>query len=176
MTRLVAPLGFLVGLAALFFVMQSLGGSSASTNSQPSGPDLIKQYQVNEIAPIPATVTDKDNKKVDLPSLFTQPTLLTFWSVQCGECETGLPVLDDFAKSQSKIAVIIVDTKDLPKDAQAKLDSLKVSLKTYYDADGSAFQEWEATMPSSYYIAGGKISYFFPGRVSNDILQALLLI
>ena len=174
--RLVAPVGFLVALAALFFVLQTLNNPPTSSIATTASPDILKQFEIKPVAPIAATVTDKNNQKVDLISLLTKPTLLTFWSVGCGECETGLPLLDTFAKSQSKIAIVIVDTKDSPKDAQAKLDSLKVSLTTYYDPDGSAYQNWEATMPSSYYVAAGQIKYFFNGRVANDHLQALLTI
>ncbi|MEK7202550.1 MAG: TlpA disulfide reductase family protein [Patescibacteria group bacterium] len=173
--RLVAPIGFLIGLVALAFVMQTLGNSSP-TNKPLVGPELLKQFEIVEIAPPAATVTDEDSKKVDLSTLFFKPTLVTFWSVNCGECDTGLPVLDNFAKSQSQVAVILIDTKDEPKDAEEKLTSLNVTTGTYYDTDGSTFQSWEATMPASYFVINGKIKYYFPGRVSQEHLDALLTV
>lgn len=175
LSRLAIPLGFLIGLAALGFVMQTLGNSSADTTIS-AAPDILKQFAIVEIAPPATTVTDRDNKKIDLVSLLTKPTLVTFWSVGCGECETGLPILDKFAKSQSTIAIILVDTKDDPADAEDKLKTLNVATTTFYDRDGLAFQNWEATMPASYFVAGGKLKYFFPGRVSNEHLQALLTV
>lgn len=173
--RLVAPLVFIIALIALAFVMQTLG-STPSDNKTLTGPELLKQFEIVEITPPAAAITDKDNKKLDLPALFAQPTLVTFWSVNCGECDYGLPVLDNFAKSQTQTAVILIDTKDAPEDAEAKLASLKVTAVTYYDTDGSTFQNWEATMPASYFIVNGKIKYYFPGRVSQEHLDALLTV
>ncbi|MEK7171261.1 MAG: TlpA disulfide reductase family protein [Patescibacteria group bacterium] len=175
LNRLVAPLGFLIGLVALAYVMQTLGNSSP-TNKPLAGPELLKQFEIVEIVPPTAIVNDKDGKKIDLTTLFAKPTLLTFWSVNCGECDTGLPVLDNFANNQSQIAVIMIDTKDEPKDADAKLKLLDVTLGTYFDLDGSAFQNWEATMPASYFVINGKIKYYFPGRVSQEHLDALLTV
>lgn len=174
LNRLVFPLGFIVALAALAFVAQSLGNSTPAEGEPLSAPELLKQYEiVADLLPV-ANLTDEDGKKVDLPSLLTKPTLLTFWSVNCGECDTGLPVLDSFAKSQSQIAIVLVNTKDEPKDVEEKLGSLNVTLGTYYDLDGSAQQSWGATMPASYFAINGEIKYFFPGRVSDEHLQALL--
>lgn len=174
--RLVAPLVFIIGLAALAFIMQTLGNTTSVSNKSLTGPELLKQFEIVEIVPPAAIVSDKDSKKFDLSTLFTKPTLITFWSVNCGECDNGLPVLDNFAKSQSQIAVILIDTKDAPEDAEAKLTSLKVTTDTYYDTDGSTFQNWEATMPASYFVINGKIKYYFPGRVSQDHLDALLAV
>ena len=176
-SRLVAPIGFIVALLALAFVMQTLGNSSSSSDKPLTGPELLKQYEVVEVTPPTANLTDKDNKKVDLTLKLTKPTLITFWSINCGECETGLPLLDNFSKSQSQISVILIDTKDEPKDAESKLQSLKVTLGTFYDFDGSAVQGWEAsTMPASYFVINGKVKYFFPGRVSQEHLDALLTV
>lgn len=175
LNRLVAPLVFIIALVALAFVMQTLG-SSPSDNKTLTDPELLKQFEIVEIVPPPASLTDKDNKKLDLPTLFTKPTLITFWSVNCGECDNGLPVLDNFAKSQNQVVVILIDTKDAPEDAEAKLVSLNVTTGTYYDTDGSAFQNWEATMPASYFVINGKIKYYFPGRVSQEHLDALLTV
>lgn len=173
--RFVAPLGFLVALVALAFVMQTLGNSTPA-NKALTGPELLKQFEIVEITPPEADLTDKDNKRADLKSLFIKPTLITFWSVNCGECDTGLPVLDNFAASQNRVAVILIDNKDEPKDADEKLKELKVTTGTYYDRDGSTFQNWEATMPASYFIINGKLKYFFPGRVSKEHLDALLTV
>ena len=171
LNRLVIPLVFIVALAALAFVMQTLG--NPSSNKPLTGPEPLKQYEIVEIDLPVAELTDKDGKKIDLPSVFAKPTLLTFWSVNCGECETGLPVLDNFAKNQDRVAVVLISVKDEPKDAQETLKSLKVTLKTSYDIDGTTFQFWEATMPASYFVINGKIKSFFPGRVSQEHLDAL---
>lgn len=176
LNRLVAPLGFLIGLVALAFVMQTLGNTTSVSNKSLTGPELLKQFEIVEIVPPAASVSDKDRKKIELSTLFTKPTLLTFWSVNCGECDTGLPVLDNFSKSQSQVAVILIDTKDEPKDAEEKLKALGVTIATFYDADGSVFQNWEATMPASYFVINGKIKYYFPGRVSQEHLDALLTV
>lgn len=174
--RLVIPLGFLIGLASLFFVLQTLNDPATTLTKKLTGPDLLKQYSIKPISPIAATVSDQKDQKSELIKLFSKPTLLTFWSVGCGECEVGLPVLDTFSKSQSSMAMVLVNVKDDHLQAQAKLDSLKIGLVTYYDSDGSAFQNYEATMPSSYYVANSQIIFFFPGRVSEEILQALLTV
>ena len=176
LNRLVVPLVFIIALAALTFVMQNLGNSS-STNKPLTGSELLKQYEIVEIAPPAANLTDKDEKKVDLLPRLTKPTLITFWSVNCGECETGLPLLDYFAKSQTQVSEVLIAVKDEPKDAEEKLRSLNVALGTFYDLDGSAVQSWEATtMPASFFVINGKIKYFFPGRVSQEHLDALLTV
>ena len=169
------PLGFIVALASLAFVMQTLGNSSSSVPTA-SGSELLKQFEIVEITPPAAIPTDKDDNEINLASLFIKPTLVTFWRVNCGECDTGLPLLDNFGKSQSSVALILIAVKDDPKNAQEKLQSLNVALPTYYDRDGTAFQNWEATMPASYFVINGKLKYFFPGRVSNEHLQALLTV
>lgn len=174
LNRLVAPLVFIIALAALAFVMQTLGNTTSLPDKSLTGPELLKQFEIVEIVPPVTSVSDKVGNKIDLPTLFAKPTLLTFWSVNCGECDTGLPVLDNFSKSQSQVAVILIDTKDEPKDAEEKLKALGVTIATFYDADGSAFQNWEATMPASYFIINGKIKYYFPGRISQEHLDALL--
>lgn len=173
--RLVAPISFLIGLVALAFVMQTLGNSSP-TNKPLTSPELLKQFEIVEIVPPAASVSDKDGKKYDLQTIFTKPTIVTYWSVNCGECDTGLPVLDNFANSQSQVVVMLIDTKDETKDAAEKLRSLNVTLGTFYDSDGSAFQTWEATMPASYFVINGKIKYYFPGRISQEHLDALLTV
>ena len=174
--RLVPPLVFVVALVALAFVMQALGNSSP-TEKTLTGPELLKSFEIMEIAPPKATVTDKDGKQLDLGSLLTKPTFLTFWSIYCGECEIGLSVLDEFAKSQSRVAVMMVSVKNEPKDVEEKLKALNITLGTYFDLDGSAAESWEATtMPASYYFVGGKLKYFFPGRVSKEHLDALLAV
>ncbi|MDO8649858.1 MAG: TlpA disulfide reductase family protein [Candidatus Berkelbacteria bacterium] len=176
LNRLVAPLVFIIALAALAFVMQTLGNSSPA-NKPLTGPELLKQYEIVEIAPPVASLTDKDNKKVDLQPLLTKPTLITFWSVNCGECETGIPLLNEFSKNHSQITQLLISEKDEPKDAEEKLKSLDVTLGTYYDLDGSAVQSWEAqTMPASFFVINGKVKYFFPGRISQEHLDALLTV
>lgn len=173
LNRLVAPLVFIVALAALAFVMQTLGNSSS--NKPLTGPELLKQYEIVEIAPPATNLTDKDNKKVDLPPILVKPTLITFWSVNCGECDTLLPLLNDFSKNHPQISQLLISEKDEPKDAEEKLESLNVTLGTYYDLDGSVAQSWEAsTMPASFFVINGKLKYFFPGRVSQEHLDALL--
>lgn len=175
LNRLVAPLVFIIALVALAFVMQTLG-SSPSDNKSLTGPELLKQFEIVEIVPPAAAVTDKNNKKLDSSTLLAKPTLVTFWSVNCGECDYGLPVLDNFAKSQSQISVILIDTKNASEDAEAKLKSLNVTTATYYDTDGSTFQNWEATMPASYFVINDKIKYYFPGRIGQEHLDALLAV
>ncbi len=172
-SRLVAPIGFIVALAALAFVMQTLG-NSPSANKPLTGPELLKQYEIVEVDPPTANLTDKNGKRIDLLPLLTRPTIITFWSINCGECDTGLPVLESFAKSQAQVAVLLIDTKDEPEDAEEKLKSLSITLETFYDFDGATFQNWEATMPASYFVINGKVRYFFPGRISTEHLQALL--
>lgn len=175
LNRLVAPLVFIIALAALAFVMQTLG--SSPSNKPLTGPELLKQYEIVEIAPPKANLTDKDKKEVDILPLLNKPTLITFWSANCGECEIGLPLLDNFAKTHSQVTVLLIDVKDEPKDAQEKLQSLNVALGTYYDLDGSASQEWETTtMPASYFVVDGKLKYAFPGRVSQEHLDALFAV
>lgn len=173
--RLVAPIGFIVALSALAFVMQTLGNSSPA-NKPLTGPELLKQFEIVEIDPPIANLTDKDGKKVDLRPLLSKPVLITFWSVNCGECDTGLPILESFTKSQAQVAVILIDTKDESGDVEEKLKLLNVTLETFYDPDGATFQNWEATMPASYFIRNGKIKYFFPGRISAEHLDALLTV
>ena len=135
LNRLVAPLVFIIALAALAFVMQTLGNSSPA-NKPLTGPELLKQYEIVEIAPPAANLTDKDSKKVELQPLLTKPTLITFWSVNCGECETGIPLLNEFSKNHSQMIQLLISEKDEPKDAEDKLKSLDVTLGTYYDLDG----------------------------------------
>ncbi len=172
LNRLVAPVGFIVTLMALAFVIQTLGNSRPA-NKALIGSKLLKQYEVVEVTPPLAIVTDQNNKKIDLRLQLTKPTLITFWSVNCGQCDIGLPILDNFTKDQNQIELILINTKDEPKDSQEKLQSLGVTLGTFYDLDGSIFRNWEATMPASYYVVNGKVKYFFPGRIAKDHLDAL---
>ncbi|MEK9167312.1 MAG: redoxin domain-containing protein [Patescibacteria group bacterium] len=175
LNRLVAPLVFIIALAALAFVMQTLGDSSS--NKPLTSSELLKQYEIVEIAPPVASLTDKDGKKLDLLPLLTKPTLITFWSVNCGECETLLPLLNDFSNNHSQISQLLISERDEPKDAQEKLQSLNVGLTTNYDLDGSTVQSWEAnTMPASFFVTNGKVKYLFPGRISQEHLDALLTV
>lgn len=173
LNRLVAPLVFITVLVALAFVMQTLG--NPTSNKPLTGPELLKQYEIVEIAPPESNLTDKEGKKLDLLPLLVKPSLITFWSVNCGECETLLPLLNDFSNTHSQISHVLISEKDEPKDAEEKLKSLNATLGTYYDLDGSAAQSWEAsTMPASFFVMNGKVKYFFPGRISQEHLDALL--
>src|SRR5690349_9618719 len=147
--RLVVPIGFIVALAALAFVMQSLGASPTTTDKDLTGSELIKQYEVIPIELPPTELTDKDGKKIDLAAQLSKPTLVTFWSTNCGECEAGLSLLDNFSRDQLKMSIVFIDTKDEPKDGEDKLTSLRVMSGTYYDLNGKTATNWEATtMPA----------------------------
>jgi len=173
--RLVVPFVFIAVLVVSAVVMQSLG-DSAEEGVSPTGPESLRQYEVVETLPPTLTLINKDSKKVDSSLIFAKPTLITFWSVNCGECDIGLPVLDDFASKQSQLTINLISTRDQPNDAEEKLSSLGIKLSTYYDLDGTTFQNWGSTMPASYFITGGKVRYFFPGRISQELLDLLLTV
>lgn len=176
MSRLVFPLAFVIALIAFAMVFQSLQTSTNSQQSAEIKSDLLQQYQIVPI-PVPETsVTNSDQKKDSLSEVKTGKTILTFWSAECGECEAGLPVLDQFATDHPDVRVVLVNYKNDKETADAKLKELNIKLPTYYDFDGSNFISWEAVMPSSYFIQNGQVTIFFPGRVSVEHLNALLTI
>jgi len=167
MHRLIAPMVFLV----LFFAAAVIFGGSRSSN-QPDE-SLISPFKVSD-TPKGGVVSDQEGAPVELESLFGDKTLLTFWSSQCRECEEGLAVIGEFSERHPEITVILVNFRDpVPLAAQA-LEQFSPQLTSYFDSTGSVYQNWLATLPSSYYIEQDKILYFFPGRIGADHLEALV--
>jgi len=176
MTRLVFPLAFIFALITLVAIVQSLGNSEtvAVADKKPINNSTIKQFAILPFVAPALNVKDAEGKDFPSEKINNGVTIVTFWSSVCGECDTGLPVLDKFANEHPEINMVLVNYKDDIEVGKEKLSLLDIKLKSYFDQNGSAFKEWEATMPSSYYIRDGLIQYFFPGRVSLEHLQALL--
>ena len=175
MSRLVFPLAFVIALITLVVIIQSFSKSQDFQTSSNSN-TAIKNFSVIPFTAPQLKVVDSDNRTIDEQKIKSGKVFLTFWSVNCLECDQGLPVIDEFASTASVIEFVLVSHKDELKLGQEKLSQLNIALKSYYDLTGEAFQEWEATMPSSYYIIDDQIRYLFPGRVSVEHLQALLTI
>jgi len=116
---------------------------------------------------------DERGQMIALNKLNSQPLLITFWSTECGECAKELPELQQFVASHAQFSAVIINVREEAAIVKQKLQDWGVTLPSYRDS-GAAFAALSGTMPSSYFIKNDRISYFFPGRINTEHLQALL--
>jgi len=170
LSRLVVPVVFLFALLSVGYILSSF----KTQPTQPKTPAEVLGPFTSSVEIKAINLTDQNDQKINLLPSFKEPTLLTFWSIDCGECAIGLPVINQFAQNHPELKFVLVDVKNEPAKAKLELTNLKVNLPTYFDQNGDLFNAWQATMPSSFLIKDGRVNYIFPGRVSQDHLQALL--
>ena len=162
MKSLVAPI-LLLG-AIIVIAMVGLASKDQPISATKAA-KILEPYLANIEAP-GATVKDAGGQDIELGTVIDHG-LITFWSSACGECDTQLTDLGDFTAANPNFNSVLVGVKEDPNSAKAK------TLPASYFDDGTAFQKWSGTMPSSYYIESGQIKYFFPGRISKEHLEAL---
>lgn len=172
MNRLVLPVGFVLALLAIAVMLQSFQAAPQPASDIAVGPQIIQAYR-QELTVPDATVTNEKGERAQIKDLSTEPFLLMFWDSQCNECQTGLRDLNDFLHLNPSFRAILVNFREEKAVATAKLQEIGLTAPNYFD-DGSAFQTLTGTLPSSYYIVGGQIKYFFPGRIGKTELEALL--
>ena len=171
MKRLILPIAFLslivvAALIALVMFNQD-NGSSSSTKKE-----LISEYAANENVS-GLTMTDENSLAVKLIDI-NETTLLTFWSVGCTECKQALTDLKDYKTKHPEFNVTLVNFRNTPADAKAKLAEYGIEFPNYYDRDAELFNELSASIPSSYFIKNNNIIYYFPGRIGTDFMYQLL--
>lgn len=166
--RLGVPVVFLIVIVVAAMVLISTRGDKSSSNTS-----LLSQYAVDETIPV-VNLTDANGKVVPLASLGQQPTLLTFWSTGCDQCQQALTDQQTFAKKNPQVNLAFVNYHGSVIDAQKKLGDYGIIQPTYFDAQGEAFDALSASMPSTYLLKDGQILYYFPGRIGSDILSQLL--
>lgn len=168
MTRLIAPVIFVLSIIVVGMVLSSTG---TPKNSQVDPKD-ITPFAVNDDIPN-SSLVNAQSEKVELSQILKNPSLVVFWSAGCKECA---PLLNDLKNNPeiSKLQVLLINVQDAPAVAEAKLKELSVPFESYFDVEGQTFRNWSGTIPAAYYISQGKVLYFFPGRMSADHIASLL--
>jgi hypothetical protein len=164
-SRLVLPV-LAVGLV-IFFVLLLF-----ATGPDPTPPisEGISQFAVSSEIP-ESYIVDENNSPLDLAT--EEIMLVTFWRASCEECDQGLKDIQTFSDSHPDIKTVLINISDSVEIARQKLEDNKITLPTYYDQDLKTYTAWSGTIPASYYIENGKITYFFPGRVFPELLEQL---
>jgi len=170
MSRLFWPILFFVVVGSALFVALAY---QEPPSQQPTGPEILAPFSVSQAAP-EALVSDKEGQSRPIDELLGSKTLVVFWSGQCGECRILLRELSSFIGGQPGMTVVLIAFRDTPEAAEVAMADYGVSLTTFFDRDGGAYQKWSATLPGAYYLEGETIQYFFPGRISTEHLDALL--
>ncbi len=168
MQRLLLPIISLIVILTGVVIFGSLAGVS---NKPQTPQEILKPFTVSEVVPS-ITVKDKDSKDVVIDEKTVSPTLVTFWDANCSECKVALPLLVSYNATHPQLKTIYINVKNDPELVATTLKELNISLDTLYD-DGTAFAKWFGTMPSTYFIKDSHIQLFFPGRVSQEHLDAL---
>lgn len=173
MQRLALPLIFTLAIVTVAIIWGGLSQDQSSDKQRELGESILSPYKTKILLPT-ATVSDAKGKIFTVNELTDDATLLTVWSSKCNQCREGLLEIQRAISSRSGVKNLLVNLGDEPKEAASALKNYGVEIDTYFDRDGSFYSAFEATMPSSYYIRQGAIIYYFPGRISKELLEALL--
>lgn len=175
MQRLTVPFIIVGSIVTLALIGGGLAGSNQPTKKlTPS--EVLAPYVTDEAIPA-VDVLNADNKKTPLAGLAPSGkiTLVTLWSSVCNECQTELPIVDTFARNHADaFNVVLINESDQPNPAAAALRSYGVELPTHFDNGGAVYNALSATMPANYVIKNQRIIYYFPGRIDQTHLDALL--
>lgn len=116
--------------------------------------------------PIPApqlSLTDSQQRHLDLRSLKDQVVLVNFWATWCPPCVEEIPSLnrlqDNYSNQQVKI--VSVDYRESPKEIEAFLQQIPVDFPVLMDRDGLTSLAWRVfSFPSSFIVdRQGRIRY-----------------
>jgi thiol-disulfide isomerase/thioredoxin len=82
------------------------------------------------------------------------PTLVNVWAFWCQECQTELPVLQQYASSQGAVRVITLMVQSPEANGLQTLADLHVHLPTVIDASGAASKALKLPfgLPVSYLV------------------------
>lgn len=171
MKRLIIPVAFLgVIIVATLVALVMFNQNDATSSSKKS--EVIGEYATSENLDNLA-MTDENSNVVYLSDL-NKTTLLTLWSAGCTECKQALTDLKDYKKAHPEVDVTLVNFRNTPAEAKAKLKEYEIDFPNFYDREAELFNNLSASIPSTYVIKNDKIVYFFPGRIGSDFLDQLL--
>ncbi len=173
MQRLVIPVVFLLVIFNSFVLFAQFGDISSELKNEKTPTELLQPFIVMDDVPI-TVVRDKAGQAINIDGNLPDKTILTFWSAVCAECKMGLLEISKFTTEHPDFNDLYINVKDTVKDSEEALEGYKINIETLYDPDAKSYQKWQSTMPATYYISGGKIRVFFPGRPSAEHLNALL--
>lgn len=160
-------------LGLVFIVTVLFQLSQDNQTERPTITPELESFAINERLPERFTVTTEEGQTVSLLSLIKQPTLVTLWKSTCNECLPALTSQQRFSQENPTISLISVNFRESPESAREFLKKNQLDLPIYFDREGSLFNQLSATIPASYLIEDGVIRYYFPGRITEDLLKKL---
>lgn len=157
-----------------FLIMGGLLLFSNQRNAvnRPVTPEL-ESFAVNELLPKDLVVTNEQNQQLRLDEILSKPTLVTLWTSTCNHCLPALTSQQAYSKRFPNISVITINFREDPTLSKEFLLKNNIDLPLYFDRNGLLFNELAGTIPGSYYIENGMIKYFFPGKITDDLLEKL---
>lgn len=147
----------LLPLAGLIFSRQGFphrDGAPTTTEG-----DLFKGLNIEKFdkrTPAPNfTLKDLHGNSVNLRDLRGKVVFLNFWATWCPPCRLEMPTMEGLHQEfrPQGLVILAVNFREGPKDVQAFLREHKLTFTTLPDAEGKAFEIYQAwSLPTTYLI------------------------
>ncbi len=113
------------------------------------------------LAPLGAAepLTDQNGKTYQTDTLFNKVTVLDFAAAWCQPCWRALPHIQDFAKQNPHVQVLVISEDDQVKGRDRLVKKLGLTLPVIWDADHQLARRMNPPgMPTTFVIdANGKV-------------------
>ncbi|MBW7884400.1 MAG: TlpA family protein disulfide reductase [Caldilineaceae bacterium] len=167
MSRLLALIFLLIGVALLQAGCQAPGDLAAATAQQ--GPGEVPGR--GDVAP-DFVMPLLDGGAVQLSQYRGRPVVLYFWATWCGSCTFDLPIIDAAARDLAGTGVVIltVNVGQSQAEVQKFVDAGAYDLPFGLDGNMEIGRAYRLLgFPSTYFVdAAGRIQHVRVGPISRD--------
>jgi cytochrome c biogenesis protein CcmG/thiol:disulfide interchange protein DsbE len=110
-----------------------------------------------------------DGKVTKIEDLRGRVTAVDFFATWCGPCHLALQALEEIAKSEPRLSLVIVDVGEDPEVVKAFFAQHKVSAKILIDRSGEAGKRWgQKRFPTTFVLdAAGVVRHINRGYGSG---------
>lgn len=165
--------GFPVASIAILVVLLGVVAVIAIFSSAKITKQSIADFRVANLSADFGSVVDLNNQNFDLDALLKdQTTVLTFWNGTCADCQNLLPKLR-VAKFPSYVKKIYVHIGGDSKQVSQSIAEENLGIESYIDKDSRIYFAKQMAIPSTFVIENGVVKYYFPGKLSDDLLNEL---
>jgi cytochrome oxidase Cu insertion factor (SCO1/SenC/PrrC family) len=143
-------------------VLDSLS-AVAKVAPQPSG--------AGQAAP-PFSSTDLSGRPISLSQFKGHPVVVNFWASWCSACRDEMPRIQQAAKANPELRVVLIDVRDNHDAARRFLSELGVKLPVATDPGGSIGASYMVTgLPTTVFVrSDGTIASRYPGAMDEKTL------
>lgn len=183
---LAVVVAFLVGLVITQLFAPEDGPPQAASLASPatspaaisSPTPLDERIEPEAQAPLPdgKLAGFADGEPVDLARYRGRPVIVNFWASWCAPCVEEMPDFQAFAATHaSQVAVLGVNVRDAPSNAQAFVTELGITYDLAIDPEGAFFAEVQAfAMPTTLFVdSDATIVYRHAGFLDGEQLADL---